>query len=225
MTLKKHMTVRTSLAAGLTVASLFPWLLTADAAAGDSGGQVAYKTPCQSRLGVTSAFDGVHRWYSCDASVTDLYRTDSEGAVTASCTIIGGLGALAYDAGRNGIWAGWTGEAGTVRFIALDANRNVVGSELVGKLSDAVVCGRNTGLAYDGLTDTLYFSDECSGTIHRYAVVPGSPPALGAHLADLLPSDRVTTVVRPEDSVLTSPHTKINEHQQAHSPLHGSNDD
>ena len=39
-------------------------------------------------------------------------------------------------------------------------------------------------LAYDGLTDDLYLSDDCSTTIHHYDVVPGAVPAVGAHLDD-----------------------------------------
>lgn len=163
-------------------------LLTAHAAAGNSGGRVAHKTPCQSHLGGTSAFDGTYLWYACDARVTDLYRTTLDGAVTASYTITGGLGALLYDAERNGIWAGWTGRAagaGTVRFIFLDASKNVVGSAEVHTMSDAAVCGRATGLAYNGLTDTLYISDECPGMFH-------------IHPAELLSSDPVNTMVKPE---------------------------
>lgn len=197
--------------AGFLILGMMPFaivgLQTAYAAAGNGGAQVAYKTPCRSNLGGTSAFDGTHLWYACDARGTDLYRTDLEGAVTASYTIVGGLGALMYDAERNGIWAGWAAGgaagAGAVRFIFLDANKNVVGSAEVHTMSDTVVCGRATGLAYNGRTDTLYISDECSGMFH-------------VHPADLLPSGPGHTMMKPDSRVLIHVSEEIGGNQPAY---------
>jgi hypothetical protein len=185
-------------------------LQTVYAASGDGGGQAAYKTPCRSGLGVASAFDGTHLWYACNARVTDLYRTDPEGTVTASYNIVGGLGALLYDAERNGIWAGWTGgTAGVsaVRFIFLDAHKNVAGSAEVHTVPDAAVCGRATGLAYNALTDTLYISDECSGMFH-------------VHPAELLPPGSVNTMVRPNSRVVIHDTGKNEGNQPAHTRSH-----
>jgi len=131
------------------------------------------------------AFDGTNLWYSCANTRLDLHRAGTNGVVTASYSIDAGLGALAYDAGRNGIWAGpgaGKAGAGAVWFISLDAGKNVVGFALVGNIPEV---GRlDDGLAYDGLTDDLYFSADGSATISRYDVVPGSPPTVGAHLDD-----------------------------------------
>lgn len=181
-------------------------LPTAYAAAGDGGGQAADNTPCRSGLGVTSAFDGTHLWYACNARVTDLYRTDPEGTVTASYTIVGGLGALLYDAKRNGLWAGWANGAmgvTAVRFIFLDTNKNVVGSAEVHTVPDAAVCGRATGLAYNAVTDTLYISDECSGTFH-------------VHPDELLSLGSVNTMVKPDRRVSTHESGKHESNQSAH---------
>ncbi|MEK7510156.1 MAG: hypothetical protein AAB567_01180 [Patescibacteria group bacterium] len=165
-----------------------PNISPAEAATGDVVGSVTFDTNCTSGIGVGIGFDGSNLWYSCYASATDLYRAGTDGVVTASYSIDGGLGALAYDAGRNGIWAGWgggAGGAGVVWFIQLDAGKNVTGFALVGNVSaeaGMIVCNLDDGLGYDGLTDELYFSDDCSTTIHNYDVVPGSPPTVGAEL-------------------------------------------
>lgn len=181
-------------------------LPTVHAAAGDGGGQAAYNTPCRFGLGVTSAFDGAHLWYACDVRVTNLYRTDPEGKVSASYTIDGGLGALMYDAERNGIWAGWADRAGgaaAVRFIFLDAEKNVIGSVEVHTVADVVVCGRATGLAYNARTDTLYISDGCSGMFH-------------VHPAELLSPGSVNTMVRPDSHVTIHNSGKLEGNQLTH---------
>jgi len=181
----KTLIVRTILVTGVAVALLFPRLPMAHAATGNGAAQVDSRPPCPSGIGVGSAFDGTNLWYSCSANSTDLYRAGTDGVVTASYRIDGGLGALVYDPARNGIWASWGGGAagaGAVWFIALDAGKYVVGSTLVGNVSEGLLCDLNNGLAYDGRTDSLYFSTACSGTIHRYAVVSSSPPAVGEYL-------------------------------------------
>lgn len=181
----KKLMKRTILATAFAVVSLCPGLPMAHAATGNVVEQSDSKPPCPSSIGVGSAFDGTNLWYSCSASSTDLYRAGTDGVVTASYRIDGGLGALVYDPARNGIWASWGGGAagaGAVWFIALDAGQQVVGSTLVGNVSEGLLCDLNNGLAYDGRTDSLYFSTACSRTIHRYAVVSGPPPAVGEYL-------------------------------------------
>jgi len=153
--------MNTILATWLVVALLFPGLPMAHAATGHVVEQGDSKPPCPSGIGVSSAFDGTNLWYSCSASSTDLYRAGTDGVITASYRIDGGLGALVYDPARNGIWASWSGGAagaGAVWFIALDAGRNVVGSTLVSHVSEGIPCDLNDGLAYDRRTDSLYFN-------------------------------------------------------------------
>lgn len=181
----RKLAIRAMLTAVLAMPPLLVRLPMAHAAVGDVVGSVVFDTPCPSGVGVGIAFDGTNLWYSCSVSHTDLYRAGTDGVVTASYNIAEGLGALAYDAGRNGIWAGPGGglaHPGVVWFISLDAGKNVVGFTLVGHVPEA---GRlDDGLAYDGLTDTLYFSTDGSTVISHYDVVPGSLPTVGAHLDD-----------------------------------------
>lgn len=187
----KKLTMRTILATAFAVVSLFPGLPMAHAATGNGVAQGDSKPPCPSGIGVGSAFDGTNLWYSCSANSTDLYRAGTDGVVTASYRIDGGLGALVYDSGRNGIWASWGGGAagaGAVWFIALDASKHMIGSTLAGHVSEGILCDLNDGLAYDGRTDSLYFSNACSRTIHRYTVVSSSPPAVGEYLHGIFPA-------------------------------------
>lgn len=171
----------------LVVAALAAWSLlgpgAADAATGDvvatrsfSQCQPSYVIPHFS-LGVGIAFDGTDLWYSCIGAVPDLYRLDPvTDAVEASYDIDGGLGALAYDASRNAIWAapGVGSTQNAIQLIQLDARKRVTGSRVAfsgpGGQLDA-------GLAYDAQDDSLYvgpFDD-----IH--AIRPPSPPETIAH--------------------------------------------
>jgi len=177
--------MRTILAVVSAVVPLLVPLPMAHAAVGDVVGSVSFDRACTSGAGVGIAFDGTNLWYSCAHSHWDLHRAGTDGVVTASYSIDAGLGALAYDAGRNGIWAGpgfGRAGAGAVWFISLDAGKNVVGFSLVGNVPEAGIL--DDGLAYDGLIDDLYFSTDGSVTISHYDIVPGSPPTVGAHLDD-----------------------------------------
>jgi len=175
----------------------------AQAAVGDPVATVEFDTACPKGIGVGIAFDGVNLWFSCTVfggeqlldGANDLYRASTTGVVSASYKINTvddkGIGALAYDAGRNGIWVGWGtaggGTLGNVWFVSLDAGKNAVTSAVVGNVAaepGIIVNGLDDGLAYDGLTDNLYFSDDGSTTIHHYGVVPGAVPTVGAHLDD-----------------------------------------
>ncbi len=147
---------------------------------------VTFSAGCSSGVGVGIAFDGKDLWYSCYASSTDLYRADVSGTVTASYSIAGGLGALAYDKTNNVIYAGWGGSnTGTVYKLQLDnPNQNVVPKNFVSSVvafttgGHPIVCGLDDGLAFDGGDNSIYISDDCSTTIHHYDA------ATGAHLLD-----------------------------------------
>lgn len=157
-----------SLAAGLVLPVI--QALPAEAANGDLVGTVHFSASCASGIGVGIAYDGSSLWYSCASSSTDLYRADpTTGVVSASYNIAGGLGALAYDATRNAIWAGPSGGS-DYRLIQLDAGKNVV--------SNAVQFsgpgGLDDGLAYDGTNDTLYISPDGSTTIY-HVTTTGAP--------------------------------------------------
>ena len=90
-----------------TIAALSAFLASgsstqmASAAQGDLVGQVTFSTRCSSGIGVGVAFDGNNLWYSCYQQSPDLYKANpTTGSVIASYNIAGGLGALAWDEGR-----------------------------------------------------------------------------------------------------------------------------
>lgn len=177
---------RAAIRLGLALLVALPVLLVepaveeAAAANGDLVASVTFSQSCPSGIGVGVAFDGSNLWYSCYRSSVDLRRADVKtGQVSASYNIASGLGALAYDASRNAIWAGWGGtNTGSVYLIQLDAGRNVTGSVVrFNAGAHAVDCGLLDGLAYDAGTDTLYLSDDCATTIHHYDTA-------GNHLTD-----------------------------------------
>lgn len=144
------------------------WSGTALAANGDLIATRTFDTPCPSGIGVGIAYDGTNLWYSCAGSNPDLYRADpTTGVVSATYNVDSGLGALAYDATRNAIWAG-PGMGSTtdaIQLIQLDASRNVTSSSVAftgpGDFLD-------DGLAYDATNDTLYVSPDGSTTIEHY---------------------------------------------------------
>ena len=141
--------------------------------------QVNFTQKCESGIGVGIAYDGKDLWYSCYNSKTDLFKADPlTGQVLASYNLTGGLGALAYDSGRNAIWAGPGGTTGQVYLIHLDSNKNVTG------ITDAFKANNlgnlNDGLTYDAQDDTLYGSADVSSTIYHYntnGTLLGSFPA------------------------------------------------
>jgi hypothetical protein len=154
----------------------------ANAATGDLVGSVTFSQDCSSGLGVGITYDGSSLWYSCAGSSTDLLRADPlTGNVTASYTIEGGLGALAYDATRNAIWAGpGLGSSGAIYLIQLDASHNVTSSAAAFTPAPGSFGGSGSlddGLAYDGTNDSLYYSPDGSTTISHYTTT-------GALLAD-----------------------------------------
>src|SRR6266511_210679 len=159
--------------AALSVMMAFAAVLSgpeaAQAAVGDPVAAVEFDTACPSGIGVGIGFDGVNLWLSCTVfsdrileGANDLYRATTAGAVTAQYKINTvddtGIGALAYDAGRNGIWVGWGNAGGgaslgNVWFVSLDAGKNVVTSAVVGNIAaepGLLVFRLDDGLAYDG---------------------------------------------------------------------------
>jgi hypothetical protein len=142
----------------------------ASAAPGDLVGSVTFSQDCGSGIGTGITYDGQYLWVSCYASNPDLLRADPlTGAVSATYNIDNGLGALAYDATRNAIWAGWgNGIPGQVYLINLDASHAVTTSGVAFSAPAAVVCNLDDGMGYDATDDTLYISDDCSTTIFHY---------------------------------------------------------
>ncbi len=156
-----------------TLAAVFAWPGAAGAATGDLVGTVTFANDCSSSIGVGIAFDGANLWYSCyyAPGSNDLYRADPiTGAVTASYSLAGGLGALSYDATRNVIWAGYGGGSApsdTVYQITLDGSQNATGIAPAFQTGD--FCGLDDGLAFDArgpgaLDDVIYYSDDCFTT-------------------------------------------------------------
>lgn len=161
------------LASAFLIPSLWHHAPAAHAANGDFVAEVTFSQNCGSSIGVGITYDGANLWYSCYNSSPDLYRADPHtGTVTASYTIAGGLGSLAYDANSNEIWAGWgnstDSSAANVRLIKLDGSKNVTSNFVQFQAPQALVCGLDDGLAYDGTDNTLFLSDDCSQTIYHY---------------------------------------------------------
>ncbi|MHB8577232.1 MAG: SdiA-regulated/phytase-like domain-containing protein [Dehalococcoidia bacterium] len=164
-----------------TLLCLGLWRATpsASAAVGGLVGTVHFSQECQTGIGVGITYDGTNLWYSCFESSPDLFRANpTTGEVTASYTIAEGhgLGALAYDATRNAIWAGPGGTApNQIALIKLNSSKEVVSHEVKFETPDASYL--DDGLAYDGSNDTLYISPDGSVAIHHYDTA-------GNHLGD-----------------------------------------
>ena len=143
---------------------------TVFAAPGDFVSKTTFDNGCASTIGVGVAFDGTHLWYSCYASSTDLYRADPlTGVVDKSYSIVGGLGALAYDSANNVIYAGpgsGSNDPCSILEITLDASKEVTGSSE--KFTNSNVCtSLDDGLAYDGTDNTFYYSKDVDTTIYH----------------------------------------------------------
>lgn len=148
--------------------------LPALAANGDLVQQTNFAQACGSGIGVGIAFDGKNLWYSCYASSPDLYKADPiTGAVLASYTVAGGLGALAWDGNRKKIWAGWGGGSGSDGDVRLIDPATGTGG-VVFNASGAAFDVLDDGLAYDAQDDSLYISPDTSTTIYHYTTNGGS---------------------------------------------------
>lgn len=158
----------------MAVALAFPGHVAA--ANGDLVGETLFERACDSGLGVGVAFDGSSLWYSCAGQSPDLFRADSRtGALLGSYDIAGGLGALAWDEGRQRLWAaagqgiGQTG--GEVYAIDPSTGESTVQFVLADEFCDLV-----DGLAYDAGDDSLYFSSDCyAQTIRHVSALDGRP--------------------------------------------------
>jgi hypothetical protein len=178
-------------------------LLAASASNGQVGsvlGHVTFANDCGSGVGIGITFDGTNLWYSCynsklQTNTNDLYKADpTTGAVIASYDIAGGMGALAYDATRNVIWAGegdgyngppWPFDnTAKVIQIPLDSNKNATNGVFTqafpvpqayssppgGAGSEDIV----DGLAYDAATDTIYIHYDFATTFQAYTASTGA---------------------------------------------------
>jgi len=159
--------------------------LAADPSPGTPLGSVHLSVSCSSGIGVGITFDGTNLWYSCYNQSPDLFRASpTTGQVSASYTIAGGLGALAYDAADNVIYASYGGSnIGEVYSIQLDSHKNVVSSKAIfNTCSFSCLTSIDDGLAFDAGTHTLYFSPDTSTTVWHLSTsgtVLGSFPWAG----------------------------------------------
>jgi len=142
-------------------------------AVGDFVATVNFSVKCSSGVGVGIAFDGQNLWYSCAfVTGTDLYRADpATGTVSASYDIVPGegLGALAYDAGRNAIWAGYDNAGKKILLVHLNSSKDVTSTteEFVAPVGGITL---DDGLAYDASDDTLYISPDVDATVYHVYV-------------------------------------------------------
>jgi len=148
--------------------------------AGGLVASVAFSEGCAS-LGVGIAFDGENLWFTCANQSPDLFRADPRtGVVLESYSIVGGLGAIAYDCTDNSILCGWASGGdprGSVRKINLDANQDVLDSSVLfmaGPLP--AVNGLIDGIAVDVTTDPrkVYLSHDGARVVRRY-LYDGTP--------------------------------------------------
>jgi ASPM-SPD-2-Hydin domain-containing protein/centrosomal CEP192-like protein/HYDIN/CFA65/VesB family protein len=172
-------------------------LLVVPASFGQAGrflGQVNFATNCGfvsssgHSVGIGVTFDGTNLWYSCydskssnDSLHRDLFKADPKtGAVLGAWDIAGGMGAIAYDASRNVIWAGEGGglstNVGWVIEIPLDVNENATagGYKQAFKVPEAYSSPPSTqdivdGLAIDATTGTLYIHYDFATTFQMYS--------------------------------------------------------
>ena len=151
--------------------------LHSPSATGDLVGTVNFSQDCQSGLGVGVTYDGAgHLWVSCYASNPDLLRANATtGIVDQTYNIKGGLGAVAYDATRNAIWAGpGCSLDDNVWLIQLDAGKNVVSSASQFTPTAGAVSCLDDGIAFDASDDSIYYSADTSTVIGQYAAVGGA---------------------------------------------------
>ncbi len=148
---------------------------TVDAATGDLVGSVTFSVDCTSGLGVGIAFDGTNLWYTCYAQTTDLYKANATtGAVIASYSVKGGLGAIAWDSVRGMLWAGAgcaPGQTGAEVYLIDPANP---AGTTVPQFSIPAFSGSclNDGLAYDGVNKTIYHSWDGATNIRHVLADP-----------------------------------------------------
>jgi hypothetical protein len=182
---------------------------------GNSLGHVAFSNNCGflsgvgSGVGIGITFDGTNLWFSCynsklaTVSATDLtpapndlFKADpNTGAVLAAYHIAGGMGAIAYDATRNVIWAGEGDGCNDVTVygcdnqakviqIPLDSNKNASNGVFTvafpvpaAYCSPPGGCGSQDivdGLAIDTTTDTLYIHYDFATTFQAYTASTGA---------------------------------------------------
>jgi hypothetical protein len=128
---------------------------------------------CATGIGVGVAYD-----VTTDSLVLSCYlsnvleRVDAvthlnDGALTIA-GLPGGnsLGALAYDAGRNRLWACNSNNVSFNIVVLIDLTTSAVDPSV----TPFPVAGCFDGLAYDGSDDTLWVSPDVSGTVYHYTI-------------------------------------------------------
>lgn len=161
----------------LAICALSPLVRDAGAAPGDPVATVTFSTDCAGSqgLGVGIAFDGTNLWYSCYATPTDLHKADPvTGQVLASFNVAGGLGALAWDSKRKKLWAGAgcaAGQDGSEIYL-IDPKSGKATLEF--KVPNGAGQCLDDGLAYDGTSDSIFFSPDGATNI-RHLDSTGTP--------------------------------------------------
>ena len=132
----------------------------ADAATGDNLRQFDAAVPACG-VGTGLAFDGTRIYLSCWGSNV-LERVDpADGSSLGAITISGAtdLGAMAYDGGRDAIWACEDGSS----VVMID-----LGSLTASGSFSTTGCV--DGLAYDGVDDTIWVSCDVCTTVYHYSI-------------------------------------------------------
>jgi len=124
---------------------------------------------CGSGVGTGVAYDVTTNslvlscWFSNVLERVDAVTHLNDGALTIIGLPFGNdLGALAYDAGRNRLWAC----NGFSQVVLIDLTSSTVDLSV----APFPVVGCVDGLAYDGSDDTLWVSPDVSSTVYHYSV-------------------------------------------------------
>jgi hypothetical protein len=117
-------------------------------------------------IGTGIAFDGTNLLLSCDSDNVITAVSPNDGAFVRSYAISGvaAIGALAWDRGRNKLWAcgGFDGDDTIVYQIDLASESATIA------FTGGPGCP--DGLAYDGVDDTLWLSPDVSPTVYHYSI-------------------------------------------------------
>jgi hypothetical protein len=147
----------------------------AQAAQGDKLGTVDSPVHCSSGIGVSVTFDGTYLYYGCyqdpnlykvQLPLGSVMRADPNTPIRARLVatfntgLNGGVGAMAWDAGRRMIWAGTLD--GSRRVYLIDPNTGSLTLQFTaptGNFTD--------GLAYDGTDGTLWMSEDATPWLYH----------------------------------------------------------
>jgi hypothetical protein len=190
-------------------------LILANSAVAAPGDKLQELFPADSSFGVTVAFDGEFLYYN-NFNEAAIHRIRPDGTGNAVFPLIGppGINAFSYDSSRNSFWAADSSGLG-IWLIPNPAPTAISGTPVTGTLQFTIDpindrpgdCDNGffgclnliDGLAYDGATDTIWYSPDGSQRIYHYdttmdtdgSAILVSPPTNGYFDVNDSPNDMV----------------------------------